>query len=168
MKLTPALALVLAGCSLTGLSRPAPIEVREVARSMYCNTPGDAARALLLKGAQAVVDWQVTRGVVLAGPESLAQATYVVVEHGARNTGGYSLAVARAAGLRGEEVVLHATFFVPRPDAMTTQALTSPCVLVQLPAGRYASVEVQDADGTVRASGGFTEAPATVVPEAVQ
>ena len=168
MKAAPLLALALAGCGLAGLSRPAPIEVREVGRSMFCHTPGDAARARLLNGAQAVLDWQSARGVTLAGPETLAQATYVVVEHGARNTGGYGLAVGRAAGLRGEAVVLHATFFSPRPDAMTTQALTQPCVLVQLPAGRYSSVEVQDADGTVRATGTFTEAPVTAPPEALQ
>lgn len=139
------LALVMAGCAT--FLRGAQIEVREVGRSLYCNTPGDATQALLLPGPEAVVDWQTTRGVVLGGPESLTQATYAVVENGMRPTGGYSLAVSRAALLRGEKVVLQATFFAPAPGSLRTQALSSPCVLVQLPAGRYAAVEVRDPGG---------------------
>lgn len=139
------LALVMAGCAT--LLRGAQIDVREVGRSMYCNTPGEAAQAVLLSGPEAVMDWQATRGVVLAGPESLAKATYAVVENGMRPTGGYSLAVSRSALLRGEKAVLQATFFSPAPGSLRTQALSSPCVLVQLPAGRYATVEVRDPAG---------------------
>jgi len=156
------LALALAGCGFKPakiFSSYAQIEVREVGRSLYCNTPGEEVQALLLPGVQAVVDWQTARGVMLAGPESLTQAPHVVVETGVRPTGGYSLAVARSAMLRGELVILQATFFSPAAGTLRTQALSSPCALVQLPPGRYTTVEVRDAGGAVRATGGMPVAP---------
>jgi len=156
-----AAAVALAGCAGAAdlFSTQAPIQVREVARSLYCNSGGDDTRTQLLPDAQAVLDWQAARGIVLAGSESLAQAPYAVVEMGLRPTGGYSLAVATAAKLVGERVVLQATFFSPAPGSLRTQALSSPCVLVQLPAGRYAGVEVRDPAGAVRATGGLAPAP---------
>ncbi len=161
------LAAALAGCGLAQ-ERPASIEVREVAHGLYCNTPGEAPRARLLAGARGVADWQAARGAMLGAATLAPAATYAIVEHGQRRTGGYGLAVARAATLRGEVVVLQATFSVPPPGSMQTQAFSSPCVLVQLPDGRYAGVEVLDAAGAVRATGSFTEAPGGAVPESVR
>ncbi len=161
------LAATLAGCCFVQ-ERPASIEVREVARGGYCNTPGEASRARLLSGAKAVAHWQALRGASLGADALAPDATFVIVEHGMRSTGGYGLLVSPAATLRGEVVVLRATFSGPPPGAMTTQALSSPCVLVQLPGGRYTGVEVQDAAGTLRATGNFTEAPGQAVPEAVR
>ena len=158
-----ALAAALAGCAGAAdlFSSRAPIHVREVARSLYCNSPSEETRARLLPDAQAVLDWQAARGITLAGAESLAQVPYALVEMGLRPTGGYSLAIASTAELRGERVVLRGTFFSPAPGSLRTQALSSPCVLVQLPAGRYATVEVRDPAGAVRASGSLAEpAPA--------
>jgi hypothetical protein len=163
------LALAVAGCGFKPakiFSSYAQIEVREVGRSLYCNTPGEDVQAVLLPGAQAVVDWQTARGVTLAGPESLMQAPYAVVETGVRPTGGYSLAVTRQAVLRGELLILQATFFSPAAGSLRTQALSSPCVLVQLPAGRYSTVEVQDASGAVRATGGLPKPAEPPAPQA--
>jgi hypothetical protein len=160
-------AALLAGCGLglPWVSRGVDIEVREVGRSLYCNTAGEEARAVLLDDAQAVLDWQAGRGITLAGAESLAQAPHAVVEMGLRPTGGYGLAVARAAVLREARVSLSATFVSPPPGSIRTQALSSPCVLVQLPRGRYDAVEVLDQTGTVRASGGRPPPPGATQPE---
>lgn len=165
------LALAAAGCAVTPaniFAGSTPIEVREAGRSLFCNTPGDAPLVVLLPGAQAVVDWQAARGVTLAGSESLTTAPYAVVEMGVRPTGGYSLAVARSAALRGETVTLQATFFTPAPGSLRTQALSSPCVLVQLPPGRYAMVEVHDPSGAVHARGGLRAPPAPETPPPAQ
>jgi hypothetical protein len=154
-------AAALAGCGFSPdrlFSSSSQIEVREVGRSLYCKTPGEDAQARLLPDLRAVVDWQAQRGVTLAAKESLVQAPHVVVEMGTRPTGGYGIAVARQAELRGDLVTLQATFVSPAPGSMRTQALSTPCVLVRLPPGRYGRVEVQDPTGTVRASGGL-EAP---------
>jgi len=147
-----ALAALLGGCAAPRwLAGGTAIEVREVGRSLYCNTPGEEPQVVLLKDPQAVLDWQAARGITLAGGEALAQTAYAVVEMGGRPTGGYGVAVARAAVLRDEDVTLSATFVSPAPGSIRTQALSSPCVLVQLPRGRYARVEVEDQSGEVRA-----------------
>lgn len=160
----------LAGCGATRdlFSRDTPIEVREVGRSLYCNTPGEAVQVTLLADAQAVADWQTARGIVLAGGESLAQAPHALIEMGVRPTGGYGIAVARAAALSGEVVVLSATFVSPPPGSLRTQALSSPCVLVQLPRGRFNEVEVRNPSGETRARGGRAQpgAPAVEPPPA--
>lgn len=162
--------VALAGCAGAAdlFASRAAIQVREVARSLYCGSAAEDVQARLLPDAQAVLDWQAARGVVLAGAESLAQAPYALIEMGLRPTGGYSLAVASTAELRGERVVLQATFFSPAAGSLRTQALSSPCVLVQLPAGRYATVEVRDPAGAVRATGGLAPPPPPLSREPVQ
>lgn len=162
-------AALAAGCGLSPgrlFESHADIEVREVGRSLYCGSAGEAARVTLLADPQAVLDWQAARNITLAGSESLAQTAYAVVEMGARPTGGYGVAVARAAVLRGDTAVLSATFVSPPPGSLRTQALSSPCVLVQLPPGRYAAVEVQDQTGELRATTVPPAAPAEEAPPA--
>jgi hypothetical protein len=143
------LALPLAGCAVAPAGTP--IEVREAARSLYCNTPGNAVQVTLLPDAQAVRDWQAGRGVALAAADALARAPYALVEMGLRPTGGYGVTVAPAATLRDGRVVLQAAFSAPAPGSLRTQALSSPCVLVQLPPGPHAGVEVRDTSGAVLA-----------------
>jgi hypothetical protein len=154
--LTVFLAALVAACSF----KPAKIfatytqlEVREVGRSLYCNTEAADTAAYLFADAAAVQAWQASRGLNLVAAGALADAPHALVEMGQRPTGGYGLAVSRAAVLRGELLILSATFISPGPDRMVSQALTSPCVLVRLPPGRYSTVEVQDQAGAARATG---------------
>ena len=161
------LGFALTGCGLRPeklFATYAKIDVREIARSQTCNTPGEEPAARILPDLKAVQDWQHARGVTFPGAPTLAPAPYALVETGQRPTGGYGLAVARSAVLRGELVILSATFLSPSAEAPRTQALTSPCVLVQLPPGRYTSIEVQDPAEVVRASGGIGDAAAPPSP----
>lgn len=162
------LTALVAGCGFQPgrlFESHTPIEVREVGRSLYCNGASEAPGVVLLADPQEVLDWQAARNITLAGSESLAHTAYAVVEMGTRPTGGYGIAVARSAELRDDRVVLSATFVSPPPGSIRTQALSSPCVLVQLPRGRYATVEVRDQTGAVRASSGNTP-PAEALPAA--
>jgi hypothetical protein len=61
--------------------------------------------------------------------------------------------VSRGGVLRGDLVILQANFIGPPDGALAAQVLTSPCVLVRLPHGRYGLAEVQDPDGHVMARG---------------
>ena len=148
----PACAAALAACA--AIAPGAPLEVREVARGQYCNTPGDATAAGLLPDAAAVLELQAVRGIALLAADAIAPAPHALVETGLRSTGGYAVAVEPAATIRDGHVVLIANFTQPAPGSLRTQALSSPCVLVQLPPGDYAGVEVRDAGGAVRAHGG--------------
>src|SRR5262249_8616930 len=134
------LVALCAGCSFAPerlFASYNKIEVREVGRSLTCNTDGAEAQAQVLPDLKALRDWQGARNVSLAGDDALAPSAYAVIEMGSRPTGGYGLAVARNAVQRGELVILSATFVTPAPGSLRTQALSSPCVLVQLPPGRY-------------------------------
>jgi hypothetical protein len=153
------LLCALAPAACCGLAPRAGVEVREVARSLYCNTAGEAPQLTLLPDAQAVAAWQSARGIALAAAGSLAPAPHAAVEMGMRSTGGYDLSVSAQGVLRGDALVLQVTFSAPAPGSLRTQALSSPCVLVQLPPGRYAGVELRDAAGGLLARGG-TQSPA--------
>jgi hypothetical protein len=151
--LAPALAACAAPASAPGL------EVGEAGRSAYCNTPGEAARAALLPDAAAVLAWQAGRGIALLDAAAAGPGPYALVEMGLRSTGGYDVTVSPGATLRDGELVLQAAFSAPAPGSLRTQALSSPCVLLRLPPGRYATVEVRDRSGARLAHGGVLALP---------
>lgn len=150
--------LAVAGCSSISslpdrLSRENAEEVSELARSAQCNSASEAAAITRLPDLAAVLAWQQQRGVTLVSGE-LPQGPFALVEMGQRATGGYGLAISRLAGRRGGTLILRATFIAPPADAMVSQALTSPCVLVGLPPEAGTTLELLDQDGNVRARSG--------------
>lgn len=178
--------VLLTACAAGCAFKPAKIfssytnlEVREAGRSLHCRAGSANTAAYLFPDAAGVEAWQTPRGLNLIAndapryadgvientsrPPALAHgaAPYAVIELGDRPTGGYGLAVSRTAVLRGELLILSATFVSPGPDSFVTQALTSPCVLVRLPPGRYSTIEVQDQSGAVRATGKIISANVT-------
>jgi hypothetical protein len=159
-------AALLAGCGFKPqkwFESYVRLVVQEVGRSQQCHAAGAETRVELLDNADAVRAWQSARGVDLMAGRPLAEAPYAIVDVGARSTGGHGVAVSRSAVLRGDLLVLYATFISPGADQSAAQVLTSPCALVQLPPGRYNSVEIQDQDETVRATGARS-APQPAVP----
>jgi hypothetical protein len=160
------LAPAVAGCAALGPATA--LEALEAGRSPYCNTPDAEARAALLSDAAAVLAWQAGRGITLLDAGPAAPGPYALVEMGVRSTGGYDVTVSSDATLRGDVVMLRATFSVPAPGSLRTQALSSPCVLVRLPPGRYATVEVRDRAGALRARGGVLARPEPAAGGAVR
>jgi hypothetical protein len=71
---------------------------------------------------------------------------------GQRPTGGYGVAISRKAGIRRDLVVLKGTFISPTTDGVVTQGVTSPCVLVDLPAGFNRGVVVFNQAGEIQAT----------------
>lgn len=162
--------LVASGCSSVNefFSYGDAIAVGEVRRLTVCNSPDGAARLTPLADVEAVREWQGERGLDLfgdgaAGP-ALPAGPFVMVEHGTRATGGYGVAVSRQAVAVGGRLTLYATFLAPPENAMRTQMVTSPCVLVALPAGSgFRSFDLVDPTGAVRAQypARAAEGPAT-------
>lgn len=148
-------ALALSACagSSDWFSRENAVDVSEVARSYHCNGEGPDVRLTLLPDLAAVEAWQQARGVSFGGV-ALPQGPFALVEMGERSSGGHGLAISRTAGRRGDTLILSATFVAPAAEDITTQAITTPCVLVSLPKQGYASVEVIDQDGRVRGRSG--------------
>ncbi|SHH22685.1 PrcB C-terminal [Hydrocarboniphaga daqingensis] len=137
-------------------TRENAVAVVEVGNDSQCNAPDGETRLQLLASADAVMQWQSSRGVALISQAALTPARYVVVDLGQRSTAGHGLAVSRQGGLRDGVLLLKATTFAPRPDAMSAQVITSPCALVRLPAVEFKSLRLVDQTGKVRASTGVT------------
>ncbi len=159
MDMKPLFAALTVGLLATGLSACSSwmgsddrVVVSEVNSSSLCNAPGEASQLTLLKDGAAVKAWESSRGVSLTGATVLPVGPYVVVDLGVRSSGGYGIAVSRQAGMRKGTLTLSATVFEPAADAMSTQALTSPCALVRLPVVDFQTLKLIDQRGKVRAT----------------
>ncbi|MDH4459250.1 MAG: protease complex subunit PrcB family protein [Nevskia sp.] len=127
------------------------VEVREIRQLSACAAAGTDAAVHLLADEQALRDWQQARGIDLIGPGALPPGPFAVVDHGARPTAGYGLAVSRRAKVGYATLTLVASFLGPKTDNTSSGAPTSPCVLVALPAGAYRRIVVIDPSGRRRA-----------------
>jgi hypothetical protein len=77
----------------------------------------------------------------------------VYLHMGARRTGGYRLDLAgETADLVGKTLVIPVSWQEPGEDALVTQMLTHPCLLLVLPRGAYNRIEVVDQSGQTRLS----------------
>ena len=167
------LGWLLTGCgslppSVPSLAIPGSgrdVEVAEIRRLAFCASASNEAAVTWLADATAVRDWQAARGIDLIGVGPLPAGPFAVVEHGVRTTGGYSVAVARRAYLGGGVLKLTASFLAPKADELRGYALTGPCVLVKLPTGDYARVEVRDPSGARRA---ISPLPSAAAPAPTQ
>lgn len=94
---------------------------------------------------QAIYALAYGRQTGMPTPISLNNETAVAVFMGQRNTGGYSVNVLRAVP-SGNTLTVTVSLKSPQPGMLTTQALTSPWVLVKVP-GVYSTVTVVDSEG---------------------
>ncbi len=138
-------SLALLGLSACAgvLRQPDEVDVAELRRLNVCGSESGAAAVTLLPDAEALRAWQQPRGIDLSDAGPLPRGPFAVVEHGARNTGGYGLAVSRQAYVDEEVLTLYASFLSPGSELRAAMP-TSPCVLVALPSGSYRIVELLD------------------------
>lgn len=129
------------------------VMVQEVARANVCGTAGGESVVTLLPTLGALQTWVAGRAVELVPltGQPLVEAPYAVIEFGQRPNSGYGLAVSRQAALKGNELLLRATFFEPTQGRWSSAEPSSPCVAVALPAGEYQHVRLIDQSGHVRA-----------------
>lgn len=119
---------------------------------MNCAESSPDSSVQMFASADAVRFWQQGSGVQLIGDQSMLSGTYVLVQMGQRQSSGYGLLIGPEAQVDNQRVRLHATFFAPDAGvATTTDALSSPCVLVRLPAGEWQGVDLYDQSGKRRA-----------------
>jgi hypothetical protein len=129
------------------------VKVQEVARANVCGTAGGESVVTLLPSLASLQNWSTGRGVELIPltNKPLEEAPYAVIEFGQRPNSGYGLAISRQAALKGNALLLKATYFEPTQGRWSSAEPSSPCVVVLLPAGEYASVRLIDQSGEVRA-----------------
>ncbi len=146
-------ALLLTACSTPGgwLKGAEPLRVEEVGSSSTCGVEASETTLQWFGNAAAVAAWQSQQGLSLL-PGDGAPGSYVLISMGQRSSGGYGVTVSREAVVRDGRVQLQATFVAPGAGRMAIQMITSPCVLVRLPQGSWAGVDVRDQTGRLRAS----------------
>jgi len=128
------------------------VEAIEIGRLSNCKSVGRESYLELFPNAEAVRAWEQTRGVQFTAAEKpLPEGIYLVVESGERATGGYSLAVSRQAAMKDRVLYIKASYLVPGNASMVTEAVTSPCSLVQVPTRLYERAYLLDQANKVRA-----------------
>lgn len=149
---------LLAGCAMF---KPKPVEpedlfVAELRRSVDCGTTGREARLRYFASADAYAQWQATqseRSNLMPSDKLPADKALLLVEMGQRNSGGHYLKVSESAYLDRDRMLwLTGEWTAPGPDRMVTQMITSPCVLVAIPARAYKGFRISDQDEELRAS----------------
>lgn len=126
--------------------------VEEAGRALDCGTQRSATTVQVLASADEVRSWQISRGVTLAGDDVLRTGAYALVELGSRPSGGYGLLISRDADVRNDTLILHATSIEPDANHPATDGITSPCVLLSLPAKPYRGVSVVNQYGRLLAT----------------
>ena len=128
------------------------VKVHELRRALLCGTPTEAAVVRLFDSVDALKAWDSDNKLQLDRIELPANRSFVLLEQGLRNTGGYSVEL-RERGQVDEQGTLKlvAEWIEPGKDRMVTQIVTSLCVLADVNPALYSRVEVVDRNGTFRA-----------------
>ncbi|MGP4844693.1 protease complex subunit PrcB family protein [Marinobacter sp. 1Y8] len=127
-------AALASGCVVSGDHSEqvsAGAAVKSVAAMAHC---GFTAPGLVL--ATSASDWarfSDSLGARLPAWPDQPGRWLLVASMGKRNTGGYSIAL-HGAELDDQRLSVAVSQHRPAPDAMVTQALTTPCVVLEIPA----------------------------------
>lgn len=150
-----AVALLALACKTSGT--PATPAIQRLYSSAHCNSGStEASAAWINERAALIAVYQRIRGHILGDAASppevnFQQTAVLLIEMGRRNTGGYGLRLAsRQLDIVGEAARVRVDWNRPAADGVTAQVLTSPCLMLQIPRGRYSSVQVVDQTGRVR------------------
>lgn len=131
--------LTLSGCAANSSHNDVVQSVKAVTSLSHC---GLTAPGLVL--AQGPGDWRKLSDIVgsqiPAWPGEPGR-WMLVAAMGQKRTGGYGVGFSEAT-MDGSELVIDVSVSSPAPDAMVTQALTTPCLIVALPSTGWETVTV--------------------------
>lgn len=131
--------------------RPTPEQLTWEVLARGSQAIGFSGRSFLLVANQDELNslWNRAYGSQLTVPPlpgvDFRRETIVAVFLGSQSTGGYGVDVTSVSE-ENDELYLDVAFTAPAPDAITTQALTSPWVMVRVLRGGYNVVWLRDAD----------------------
>ncbi len=152
---TLACVLLMIACGTT-VDRPPGGEVLHA--SGQCGTTGKDSVITLIES-QAQLGDAFARVTMLELPRRGAPVLdfkthhALLIEMGMRPTGGFGLDLAGPPAVSSDDTLeIRVDWVEPGPDMLLTQAITSPCLLLKIPAGDYRSVVVRDRRGIIRAA----------------
>ena len=106
------------------------VETRTLTSGGYAQAQPERPQAVAVKSADEYAGkWQQTVGGGTPPQVDFAADSVVILLAGSRRTGGYSVDV-RGARLEGRTLVIDAAVKGPPPDAIVTQAFTSPFAVI--------------------------------------
>jgi len=120
-----------------------PLEARILARGQ--NARAEEPSVGVVRNAAAFASlWASVAAPGAARPEiDFSKEAVVAAFMGRKNTGGFSIELAGAVSLADGSVVVRLRNLAPKPGMMVTQALTSPFLVLAVPAVQDASVSVE-------------------------
>lgn len=108
------------------------------------------------KGLLSVME-KINRPKIGGGSMSLPAIDYehegvLLIRMGRKPTGGYRIELASdKVYVRDRTAIVTVRWIEPAADAMLTQVITSPCIMIKLAKGNYDRIQVVDQKGIVRA-----------------
>ncbi len=155
-----ALLLALTGTGAYGEDSKNPRELRGdiLFASQQCNSAGNGVKATLITGQEQLeaVYSQLQSNMLSAKhpvPKlDFTKESVLFVEMGQQRTGGYQLAFdsRRPIQVYPDHTRITVTWLEPDKDTVTTQMLTTPCLLVRFPSGDYPALQIFDQNGKQR------------------
>ncbi len=80
-----------------------------------------------------------------------AAVNVVCIRMGRKPTGGYGIELAEPqARLENGAALIRLRWIEPPPGTVSTQALTSPCLVIELPKGAYRKIVITDDSGNIK------------------
>lgn len=141
-------SIALAGCSWTGFNSG---NVNIVDSAAYCGTTSQMSAVHYFASEAQLANWIGYRGIRGFDAGAAADGGVIVVEMGQRMTGGYSMnMLPDVTHIEDNTLYLGVAWAAPPEYAPISQAMTSPCMVVEPPPGDYDKVVVLDQLGNKR------------------
>lgn len=112
--------------------------VNVIAENLFCGT------ASYMPLVSHYVNNDSARGLLQYSFPNTRQYTdkMILVEGGQRPTGGFGFSIKPQATIIGDTLILKGQWTAPAKDAMVMQTVSSPCVLIEAPAGSYTQIQL--------------------------
>lgn len=134
--------VALAGCSFIGFT---PGGANVIDSAVYCGTTSQMSAVHYFATESQLASWIAYRGIRGFDADAAANGGVIVVEMGQRMTGGYGMDVLPdATHIEDNTLYLGIAWTAPPEYAAISQAMTSPCMVIEPPPGDYDRVVVVD------------------------
>lgn len=119
---------------------------------------GEAAFAKWIDSESELSQWQqrISRLFFLSPPSQHTTANFphhavILLSMGQQTSGGYALKLASTPlRISNQKASLAIEWLTPQAGMMLTQALTSPCILIEIPLGDFNTLDIVDQSGNAR------------------
>ena len=155
------LILVISGCASSSerASSGQELYAAVIAGSISGEDLGESQGALWIDNEEALISFmgKINRVRIGAASPDIPVMDYdregvLAIWMGRRTTGGYKLELATdRVSVREMTAIVRVRWIEPAGDAILTQRITGPCLLIRMPRGDYSRIRVMDESGIVRA-----------------